>query len=72
VIDQEVCPNSPACFGDESHQVDFDLLGILLIGEPKQSRESPDMSIDDNALVDAKGIAQHDISGLSSYPWKVV
>ena len=65
-----MCPFRPVGLWYELHQVLLDLLRCLLRGQTEPIGQSIHVCIDDDALVNTKGIAQDDVGGLSTDPWQ--
>src|SRR5207248_4264348 len=65
VEDEQVRAHRPPPARDEIVQVLFDPDGIRLGGEAESPGEPSDVGVDDEPLVDAEGIPQDDVGGLT-------
>ena len=52
VADQQVCELLPVALRDDPHEVRFDLLGRVLLGQSETSRDALDVGVDDDPLDD--------------------
>jgi len=59
------CSCCSCCSWEERHEILFNLDWIGLLGKRHALRQSSDMRVDDDALVDIECIAQHDIGRLA-------
>jgi len=67
VINQHVGEVEPVLAGNDAHQILFDFYRVF-IGRPAESpRQATHVRIDDDALDDAKSVAQHHIGGFASH-----
>ena len=57
----------PLLLRQQSHEVLFDLLGIVVRGEAQAATEPADVGVDHDASRQAEGGSQHDVGGLASH-----
>ena len=62
--DEQVRQECPLVAGEERHEVAFDLDGVGLPGQTQPGRNASDVGVHHHALIDAEGIAEHDVGGL--------
>lgn len=64
--DEPVAKVGPRLAGKEAGKIRFDFYGVGVSRQPKASSEASDMSINNHAGIDPKGIAKDDIGGFPS------
>jgi hypothetical protein len=68
VPDEPVTEQGPELAWDEGHEIELDFFGLLLPGELEALGEAGDVGIDDDALVEVKGIAEDHVGGFAADP----
>ena len=71
VPDEEVAPEGPGVLGDNLYKIPFDFDGVFLFGEAEALAEAGDVGVDDDAGLDAVGVAQDDVGGFASDTGKI-
>jgi len=69
VIDENVGETAPSLLGEHALNVLFDLVGILLVRQPKPQGEPLDMGVHDDTG-NVKYGAKHAVRGLPPNSWK--
>ena len=67
VEDEEVREEGSLSFGHHSQEITLYLFGVVVFGEAEATRDAPDVGVNDHALVDAEGVAQHHVGGLAAH-----
>ncbi len=68
--DEQVRQQRPILLREEGHQHLLNLYRVGLTGKAQPNAEPADMSVDNDAFIDAESVAEYDIGGLSSDSWK--
>lgn len=66
VPDEEVAPEGPGVLGDDFDEVFFDFDRVFLFGQAEALAQAGDVGVDDDAGLDAVGVAEDDIGGFAS------
>jgi hypothetical protein len=64
--DEPMAEQGPEVAVQKLHEILFDACGIVMAGQVQTLSEARDMGIDDDAVLDMKGVAENDIGGLAS------
>jgi len=63
---EPMAEEGPLLARDQEHEVLLDFDGVGVFGEAKALRQSRDVSIDNDAVIEVEGIAEDDIGGFAS------
>ena len=67
---EQIGYSHPLFFGHKSHEVLFNFLGVIFLGEPKSLGQTADVRVNSDTFDHSVGILEDNVCSLPCHPWK--